>query len=106
MTDSDRIPRWRAALAICLADAAQLVSRGRDEFDRDIALPLAFEALSNRIGDLAKKLIAADPGGFTELIWSQAARNGDFVVHQYHRLDQDALWTTVSVDFTKLAQLL
>lgn len=35
-------------------------------------------------------------------IWRQAARNRDFVVHHYDRVDEQALWTTVSVSFPEL----
>jgi len=47
-----------------------------------------------------------DPACFAGPIWVQAARNRDFVVHQYHRTDVDALWLTVTRDFPKLAALL
>jgi uncharacterized protein with HEPN domain len=103
---NERIPTWLDDLRRALEDAAILVERGRDAYDRDIALPLAFEALSNRVGDLAKRLVAADPERFGEAIWTQAARNRDFVVHQYHQLDRDALWVTVSVDFPRLEALI
>ena len=79
-----------------------LVARGRDAFDRDPAIPLAFEALSNRVGDLAKRLLAADAARFSDPVWRQAARNRDFVVHHYDRVDADALWTTVDRSFAEL----
>ena len=104
MTD-DRIPRWLDDLRRALRDAQTLVDRGRDRFDDDLAVALAFEALSNRVGDLAKKLSSADPDRFSEPIWTNAARNRDFVVHQYHRVDADLLWVTVSTDFPALARL-
>lgn len=102
MKPSDRVPRWVADLESTLDAAALLVDRGRDEFDLDPALPLAFEALCNRVGDLAKRLVAADPDRFAEPIWSQAARNRDFVVHHYDRLDADVLWNTVARSFPDL----
>lgn len=100
--DLDRVLRWLADLTATLDDAAQLTSRGRSEFDSDPALPLAFEALCNRVGDLAKKLRAADPARFDDVIWSQAARNRDLIVHHYHRIDRDLLWNTVALDFPRL----
>lgn len=106
MTDQDRIARWLADLDQTLVLAADLVSRGRAVFDADPAIPLAFEALSNRVGDLAKKLVAADPVRFGDDAWSNAARTRDFVVHHYHRIDRDVLWTTVSVSYPHLAHLI
>ncbi|WP_353814858.1 HepT-like ribonuclease domain-containing protein [Agromyces sp. SYSU T00266] len=105
MRPADRIDRWLDDLAATLETASSLVARGRDDFDRDPAIPLAFEALSNRVGDLAKRLVAADPSRFSDPLWSQAARNRDFVVHHYDRVDADALWVTVSRSFPELASL-
>jgi uncharacterized protein with HEPN domain len=104
LSDESRIPKLLEDLRVALDGAANLVSRGRDAFDNDVALPLAFEALCNRVGDLAKKLVASDPDRFGDPLWSQAARNRDFVVHHYSRVDEDALWNTVAVDFPKLGK--
>jgi len=101
----DRVDRWLSDLTATLDAAALLVARGRDEFDRDPALPLAFEALSNRVGDLSKRLTAADPARFDDPLWSQAARNRDVVVHHYDRVDAHALWVTVSRSFPELRHL-
>ncbi|MES2170416.1 MAG: hypothetical protein V4479_06795, partial [Actinomycetota bacterium] len=90
----DRIERWLDDLGRTLDDAAALVARGRNEFDRDFVLPLASEAICNRVGDLAKKLVAADPVRFADPLWTLAARNRDFVVHHYQRVDRDLLWNT------------
>lgn len=106
MTEVDRVQKRLEDLRTTLGDAALLVSRGKSAFDTDPALPLAFEALCNRVGDLAKKLVDANPDQFSEIIWSQAARNRDFVVHHYHRVDTDALWNTVAISFPELAKLI
>jgi uncharacterized protein with HEPN domain len=103
---ADRVDRWLDDLAATLETAADLTARGREAFDRDPAVPLAFEALSNRVGDLARRLVAVDPERFGDPIWAQAARNRDFVVHHYDRIDPDALWETVSRSFPELAALL
>ncbi|WP_222124124.1 DUF86 domain-containing protein [Microbacterium paludicola] len=103
MKGDERVVRWLDDLGATLATASALASRGRESFDTDPAVPLAFEALSNRIGDLAKRLLAADPERFSDLIWRQAARQRDFVVHHYDRIDTDLLWRTVTESFPKLA---
>ena len=89
-----------------LDTAAQLAARGRAAYDDDPALRLAFEALSNRVGDLAKRLVALDPERFSAPIWSAAARNRDIVAHHYHRIDTELLWQTVAHDFVALRELL
>ena len=106
MKPIDRVDRWLSDLGATLDAAALLVARGRDEFDRDPALPLAFEALSNRVGELSKRLTTADPSRFDDPLWSQAARNRDFVVHHYDRVDAHLLWVTVSRSFPELRQLM
>ena len=58
------------------------------------------------VGDLSKRLTAANPARFDDPLWSQAARNRDFVVHHYDRVDAHALWVTVSRSFPELRHLL
>lgn len=103
---TDRLDRWMDDLSTTLDITAGLVERGEDAWRRDPALPLAFEALANRVGELVKRLIAAEPDAFADLIWRQAARNRDFVVHHYDRVDRRALWLTVSVGFPELRSAL
>lgn len=99
----NRVERWIDDLRAALALAAALAARGREAFDDDPAVPLAFEALSNRVGELAKRLRTADPERFDAEIWRLAARNRDFVVHHYDRIDRDVLWNTVTREFPALA---
>ncbi|WP_295034284.1 MULTISPECIES: HepT-like ribonuclease domain-containing protein [unclassified Microbacterium] len=105
MNDDERIGRWLEDLALILDRAAALAERGEEDFHADPALPLAFEALSNRVGDLAKRLIHADPERFRRSEWRAAARHRDFVVHHYDRLDEALLWQTVTRGFPELAAM-
>ncbi|MBF4462926.1 MULTISPECIES: DUF86 domain-containing protein [unclassified Rathayibacter] len=100
-----RAERWLSLLADDCENARLLVSRGRHAFDSDPALPLAFEALANRIGDISKRLMNDDPARFSEPLWSLAARNRDFVVHHYDVVDRNRLWLTVVNDFPSVAAL-
>ena len=102
----EQIARWTTELRTTLETAARLADRGRAAYDNDPALQLAFEALSNRVGDLAKRLVALDPERFSAPIWSAAARNRDVVAHHYHRIDPELLWQTVAHDFVTLKELL
>ena len=105
MNSEDRTPRLLDELTAALDAAEALAARGRESFDEDAAIPLAFEALSNRVGDLAKRLQSADAARFVDPIWRQAARQRDFVVHHYGRLDADVLWRTVTESFPRLAEV-
>lgn len=102
MNDEDRVARWLEDLRATLDKSDDLVARGEEAFHTDPALPLAFEALSNRVGELAKRLAAADPERFSGFHLRQAARNRDFVVHHYNRIDVAMLWRTVVVSFPRL----
>lgn len=102
---TDRTPKLLADLIEVLHSADELATRGRAAFDTDFAVPLAFEALSNRVGDLCKQLVAADPKRYFEEDWSLAARNRDVVVHHYRRILPDLLWNTVTEDFPRLLRL-
>jgi uncharacterized protein with HEPN domain len=92
-------------LAATLRSAEELANRGRGQFDADPALPLAFEALANRVGDQCKQLVAIDADRFSHPMWSLAARNRDFIVHHYNRVDPDVLWSTITTSFPQLAAL-
>ena len=106
LPSEERVARWMADLDAALTSADEIVSRGEHAFGSDQAIPLAFEALSNRVGELSKRLIGADPARFSAPIWQQAVRNRDFVVHHYDRIDLTALWVTVSVSFPELHRIL
>lgn len=105
MNEQARIARWLSDLESTLGEAATLAERGIDAYREDAALPLAFEALVNRVGDLAKRLSRADAARFTDPTWSAAARTRDFVVHHYDRVDAELLWRTVTVSFPRLREL-
>lgn len=105
MTTPDRDARWLDDLLATLETAELLVGRGRDAYDRDPALRLAFEALSSRVGEAAKRLFESDPARFADPMWSLAARNRDLVAHHYDRIDPDLLWRTVAESFPALATI-
>lgn len=102
MRDAARISDRLGELDETLTVAAELVQRGRDAYSSDPAIRLAFEALANRVGDMCKRLVVEDPERFGEAIWSQAAKNRDFVVHHYFRIDENVLWETVRTSFPSL----
>lgn len=105
MKHPDQVERWLDDLAATLDQAGDFVARGEHAFHADPALPLALEALSNRVSDLAKRLISADARRFSHPTWRLAARQRDFVAHHYDRLDSELLWRTATESFPELRTL-
>lgn len=101
----EQVERWLSALDEVLESAAEFVSRGRDAFRRDSALPLACEALDRRLGELTRKLVAADPVRFDDPMWSLAARARVIDTGHYNRINEQALWMVVSEGFPEIADL-
>ena len=105
MRADDRIAGLLVDLDRTLQQAQDLVERGRDAFDNDFAVRLAFEALSNRVGEVTKQLVSLAPDRFSESEWSWASRHRDKVVHHYNSIDQELLWATASIHFPALRAL-
>lgn len=105
MNANERVEGVLDDLENTLHTAAELVARGRIAFDADFAIRLAFEALSNRLGEAAKQLTQLDSGRFSEPVWSLAAKNRDKIVHHYNIIDLDVLWNTVATDFPQIGEL-
>jgi len=102
---ADRIEGLLDDLRHTLVPAAELVDRGHTAFDGDVALRLAFEALSNRVGEVTKQLVHLDPDRLPEPEWSLASRHRDKVVHHYNSVNADRLWSTVTTEFPRLLVL-
>lgn len=76
---------------------AELVARGRAAFDEDRLLRLAGGAVVGRIGEAARKLLAAFGEELPQDIpWSDAVGARIIVDHAYHRVDYDVIWSTSS----------
>ena len=105
MTPDDRSEGLLEDLERTLATAEGLVTRGRSAFDDDVAIRLAFEALSNRVGEVTKQLVLLDPGRFFEPDWSFASRHRDKIVHHYDSISLDMLWSTATISFPRLRAL-
>jgi len=101
----DRVEGLLEDLEETLQSADELVARGRQAFDGDVAVRLAFEALCNRVGEVAKRLTQLKPELFAEPDWSFAAKNRDKIVHHYNLIDREVLWDTVAIHFPGLREL-
>jgi uncharacterized protein with HEPN domain len=80
-----------------LTRAANIVARGRGAFDADDAIRLACEALSARVGEIARERLSAQyRESRSDIPWSDIIRMRDLLLHQYHRTDYNIVWDTVA----------
>ncbi len=82
--------------------AAELVARGRDAYDSDLALPLALERLLEIIGEAATQLTDTARRAYPEVPWRDVMRLRVLLVHHYHRTDPDLVRTYAERDLPAL----
>lgn len=78
--------------------AADLVSRGREAYDRDRMLQLAAEAVITRIGEAVGRLDPACVSRHPDVPFRQAKGMRNLVSHDSHRSDPHVLWSTLVDD--------
>jgi uncharacterized protein with HEPN domain len=88
------------------AEIADIVGRGREAFDADIALRRALERCLEIVGEAAKTLSDEVRDAIPGVPWSQVVRLRDLLTHHYHRVEPDQLWTTAATDVPRLATAL
>jgi uncharacterized protein with HEPN domain len=85
------------------AEIADIVGRGREAFDGDVALRRALERCLEIVGEAAKTLSDDVRTAIPGVPWSQVVRLRDLLTHHYHRVEADQLWTTAATDVPRLA---
>lgn len=93
-------------IASAASEAAELVSRGRVQFDADFVAKRAAEAIIGRIGDACDKLPAELRSSTPTVPWDQIYAMRIHVDHVYHRLDPNILWDTLAISIPALAAAL
>jgi uncharacterized protein with HEPN domain len=83
--------------------AARLVARGREAFENDEMLPLAGEALAQRVSEAASRLSQAFQHQHPDVPWRAIRGMRNLVVHDYGRIDHRMVWNTLAADFPALA---
>lgn len=86
--------------------AAKLVARGRGAWDDDELLRLAGEAIIGRIADATNRLPRELKESIPDVPWDDIRDIRILVAHIYHRIDYDALWTTLREDVPYLVKRL
>jgi uncharacterized protein with HEPN domain len=88
------------------AQIAQLVQRGRDAFDGDIAVRFALERLLEILGEAAGAMAAATQEQFPDVAWRDISRLRIVLAHHYHRVDPEQIWSMATRDVPNLASAL
>lgn len=84
------------------AEIADIVSRGKNKFDDDVALRRALERCLEIIGEAAKALGDETRVALPHVPWTEMIRL-DRLSHHYHRVEPDQLWVTADVDVPQMA---
>lgn len=96
--DADRLVDMQAALE----DIAQLTANGRQAFDSDRPAQQAVAYNLAVLGEAARALSPELRDRHPDLPWRDVIAQRNVVVHEYHRLDLDTLWATVTHDLPAL----
>jgi uncharacterized protein with HEPN domain len=86
--------------------AARLVARGPEAFQRDEMLALAGEALISRVGEAAARLSPEFRERRPAVPWRDIRGMRNLVAHDYGRIDNRIFWNTLRRDLPALAQQL
>lgn len=100
--DADRLADMRAALA----DIRDLTASGKRTFASDRPAQQAVAYNLAVLGEAARALSAALRDQYPEVPWRDVIAQRNVVVHEYHRLDTDSLWTTATEDIPRLDEQL
>jgi uncharacterized protein with HEPN domain len=84
--------------------ARELIARGKAAWDGDLLLRLAGEAVIGRIADAAGRLPVQVKEAVPDVPWDDIRDIRILVDLIYHRIDYDALWTTLEKDVPQLSK--
>lgn len=85
-------------------DAAELVLRGRQKFDRDPILQRAAKNIVTEIGEAAKAIPEELQERIEGVPWKAVKGMRDKVLHDYPEVDLDIHWDTLSLGIPALAE--
>ena len=88
------------------AQISQLVERGRDAFDRDMAVRFAIERLLEILGEAASAVASPTRQQYPDIPWRDVSRLRIVLAHHYHRVDPEQVWSMATRDVPQLASAL
>lgn len=80
----------------------ELIDRGREAFEADLAVGLAMERLLEIIGEAANALDASTMAKYPNVAWRDITRLRILLAHHYHRVDRSQVWTISTTDIPGL----
>jgi uncharacterized protein with HEPN domain len=101
-SDLDRVADMRAAVA----DIRELTASDRDTLDSDRFAQQAVAYNLAVLGEAARALSREMRDRYPDVPWRDVIAQRNVVVHQYHNLDVENLWTTATKDIPRLDDLL
>ncbi|MCL2490824.1 MAG: DUF86 domain-containing protein [Propionibacteriaceae bacterium] len=81
-----------------LAMAAELVQRGRDNYNSDPFQQEAGDSLMMKIGEVARRLDRMGYAPPKKITWTDASDNRNYLLHDYDAVSRNVTWQTLSVD--------
>ncbi|WP_448060511.1 HepT-like ribonuclease domain-containing protein [Cellulomonas hominis] len=100
MSDDERVVRRLQDLVTFAAEAAHIVSRGRDAYLADSAegalLRNAGERVLIKVATVAEKLPADYTAAHGSVAWVAIGRMRSLVAHHYDKVNDDMMWAALS----------
>ena len=102
------MPKDRARLLDILdwAKAAieEAATRTREDFDADENFFLAQVKRVEVVGEAASRLTPDTRGSIPEVPWTAVAAMRNRLVHAYHEMSKDIVWSAIEIEFPKLVE--
>lgn len=76
--------------------AERLVARGRQAYDRDEMLPLAAEAILQRVGEAVVRLPEEFVASHPQVRWRLMRGMRNLIAHEYQVVDPVIVWNTLA----------
>lgn len=100
--DINRLADMRAALA----DIQSLTKDGKEALQANRVAQQAIAYNLAVLGEGARALSQDLRGRYPDVPWRDVIAQRNLVVHEYHRIDLENIWTTVTEDLPQLDQML
>ena len=81
-----------------LERGTEIVERGKDVYLADALMQEAGDSLMMKLGEAANRLSRLEVTAPKGVDWALAVANRNFIIHQYHQIDRELTWLTLSVD--------
>ncbi|MBI4569025.1 MAG: DUF86 domain-containing protein [Planctomycetes bacterium] len=85
-----------------LARIEQFAERGREAFSADVMFQDAVIRNLEVIGEAAKRIPEDYCSAHPRVPWGRLARFRDLLIHQYHRVNLDKVWSVIERDLPDL----